>query len=197
MKNKSYFILISFLLLFVQIGKSQVFHDTAFKKTGDVGFFFGPTVDASDIALDIRLFYGGQAAFSYGNIAIGTFGVHSPAKGITDNNNNSFEMSLSYGGPWMAYRPIVEFPLHPYFGFKTAWGTAAVEKKNSIIGGREKYDIHILQPEFGMEIIAGKHIHIICTGGYKWINKLEKTRLLKAEDSQSMLLSLSVQFGWF
>ena len=181
----------------MQIGQTQVSHDTAFKKTGDVGFFFGPAVDAADIAFDIRLFYGGQVALSYGNIAIGTFGMHTPAKEILDNNDNSFEMSLSYGGPWIAYRPIVEFPLHPYFGFKTAWGMAAIEKNNSLSGVKEKQGIHVIQPEFGMEIIASEHIHIVCTGGYKWINKLENTGLVEAVDSRSMILSLSVQFGWF
>lgn len=196
MKKLKYLLLLLSGLLFLPTIKSQVLYDAAFKKTGDVGVFFGPMVDVSDLDFDLRVFIGGHAALSYGDVFVGTFGMHTIPFEVSDNNDAPFKMILNYGGPWIGYRPKVEFPLHPYFGFKTAWGTATVKEKFNQ-KNKKSYGIHVVQPEFGLEVILTKHIHLIGTGGYKWINKLERTGLIEAEDSRSIVFSLSLQFGWF
>lgn len=184
-------------LVLVSTAQAQDLYDTSFKKTGDVGFFFGPTVDVSDLDFDFLFFVGGHAALSYGDVFIGTFGMHGLPFKINDKNDLPFEMNINYGGPWIGYRPKIEFPIHPYFGFKTAWGNAAISNKSTPDTEKESYDIYIIQPEFGMEFILTKHLHLIGTGGYKWINKLERTGLIEAMDSRSMVFCLSLQFGWF
>lgn len=175
------------------IASAQVSYDTSFKKEGEIGFFVGPIVEASNIGFDTHLFIGGHAALSFGNMFIGTYALATPKFTVVDKLDNQFDISLAYGGTWLSYSPIVEFPLHPYFGFKTAWGT--VDVKGNLQA--TKNHIYVLQPEFGMSVIAHKNGRLILTGGYKWINKLERIDLVEKEDTHGLILSLVLQVGRF
>jgi len=164
------------------------------------GGFGGPFFGYSQIENHTGFGGGGGGAviindFFFGGFGQGdTYGQHKVA-GL------NYDLSLGQGGFWLGYVWPSKRLVHGFGSFKLGFGEAQLDRnqlEGEPVGGSDYEDkVLSMTPELGVEINIAHWVRLAVTGGYRWVNGIDKLPYYIDSDFRSPVLGMTLRFGNF
>ena len=176
-------------------------HETLFDDFTSFGVFGGPIVEISSINGEVGADVGGGGALVLDDLFIGGYGMGTDYPEITIQEERFGELEdvlynirFKHGGLWFGYVPS-QFKLgHLYSSLKLGWGKAKLQNdRNDTPNDR----VFVLTPEVGVELNLTDWFRLGITGGYRWVNGINRLPTLDDSDFSSPTGTLTFRFGAF
>lgn len=187
MKN----ILLAFcLLLGIQLSAQ---HETLFDNVRSIGAFGGPMIEIGSINGEVGSDVGGGGAVILDNVFIGGYGLGSDYPEITIDDE-LYNIRYKHGGFWLGYTSRTHKVAHLYSSVKIGWGRAQLrQEKETLYTDR----MFVMIPQLGVELNLTDFFKIALTGGYRWVNGINRLPSLESADFSSPVGMITFRFGGF
>jgi hypothetical protein len=168
-------------------------HETLFDNVRSMGAFGGPLVEIGSINGEVGSDVGGGGALILDNVFIGGYGLGSDYPEITIDDE-LYNIRYKHGGFWLGYTAQTHKVAHLYSSVKIGWGKAQLrQEKETLYTDR----MFVMIPEIGVELNLTDFFKIALTGGYRWVNGINKLPSLDSEDFSSPVGVITFRFGGF
>jgi hypothetical protein len=196
---KKIFFLLAIILL-SGISHGQDTENTLAGKARIKGGFGGPFFGYSQIENHTGFGGGGGGAFIINDFFLGGFG-QGAAYGQHKVAGLNYDLSLGQGGFWLGYVWPSKRLVHGFGSFKFGFGKAMLNRHHhdgEPFGGNDLQDnVLVMTPELGVEINIAHWVRLAVTGGYRWVDGVDKLPYFKNTDFRSPVLGMTLRFGNF
>ena len=178
-------------------------HETLFSKARVIGGFGGPIVSFSKIENETTSFVGVGGGLIVNNFFIGLYGIGSTRMRNRQNRISTETANLAHGGIWLGYTSNQYKLIHLFSTVKIGSGAVVYTTQKSLDTWDMKFEdadqIFAIAPEIGLELNIFRFFKIAFTGGYRWVEGLNKNDVRKYTNSDfsSATGSISFRFGGF
>lgn len=155
-------------------------HQTLFGDLNVVGAFGAPVVEISSINGESISDVGGGGALILEDFFLGWYGLGNDLAKV-NVNQDLYNIRFRHNGFWLGYVPKAYKVAHLYSSARIGWG------KTDLRQGKETFysdRVFVLTPELGVEFNIFEFFKLSVTGGYRWVNGVD--RLPSELDNKSL-----------
>lgn len=182
----------TFLACFISIF-SWAQTQTLFDDLDIIGAFGGPIVEVGRIHGEVGADVGGGGALVLNNIFIGGYGLGTSYPEITLENVD-YDIRFRHGGLWLGFLGNQDKLIHFYSSARLGWGKAQIRGDGPAVASDRLF---ALTPELGFEVNLTSFMKMSITGGYRWVNGVNKLNVLDDDDFSSPIGMITFRFGAF
>lgn len=190
-------IILQLSLLFF-IGSLSAQNETLFNNLDVTGAFGGMIVETGSINGEIGADVGWGGALVMSPVFIGGYGMGTkyPLHSIPEGNPyaGDYDIKFGHGGLWLGVAPRSEKLIHFYGSAKIGWGKIRLRQDKENIFSDHHF---VLTPELGFEVNLTQHLKMTFTGGYRWVNGVNRLPELTDDDFSSPIGTLTFRMGGF
>lgn len=165
-----------------------------------MGGFGGPFFGYSQVENHNGFGGGGGGAIIVSNFFLGGFG-QGDAYGQHKVLGLNYDLNLGQGGFWLGYVWPSNRLVHGYGAFKFGFGKAQLNRhpiEGELDSGTNVGDkVLCMTPELGIEVNIAHWLRLAVTGGYRWVDGIEKLPYYTDSDFRSPVLGMTLRFGQF
>lgn len=188
------FLAIVLSLLCVQLYAQE---ETLFSDLEVIGAFGGPLIEIGSINGEVGADVGGGGALVLNDFFLGGYGMGTdyPEYSIAEGPDaGDYNIKFKHGGLWFGFTQRQFKLVHFYSSVKLGWGRTQLREDRET---RYTDRIFALVPEAGIELNVAPFFKIGFTGGYRWVNGIDKLPGLGNEDFSSPVGIINFRFGGF
>ena len=167
--------------------------ETLFGDLSVVGAFGGPLIEIGSINGEVVADVGGGGALILNNVFFGGYGLGTDFASARIDQID-YDIRFSHGGLWFGVTQNEHKLTHFYSSLRVGWGRARLQRD----GETEFRDrLFVLTPEVGVEFNITSFFKVGLTGGYRWVNGINKLPTLENGDFSSPIGTITFRFGGF
>ncbi len=171
----------------------QAQQETLFDDLDVRGAFGGPIVEIGNIVGETTGMVGGGGALILNNMFIGGYGIGTKSPDYVNDSKN-YNVHFRHGGFWLGYTSKSYKAIHFYTSARIGWGKARLRDNDETVYSDR---IFALTPELGLELNLTSFFRLAITGGYRWINGINRIPGADNMDFSSPIGTLTFSFGGF
>ncbi len=185
------------LIMTLVTGAGLVAQETLFSDLSVLGAFGGPFVEISEVNGQTVAVVGGGGALVLDNFYLGGYGQGGEYAEATVGEGmelERYDVKFGHGGLWLGYSSNPYKLVHFFSSFKIGWGRARLRQS----GDTAFQDrIFALTPEVGLEINLTDFFKLAFTGGYRYVDGIDRLPGLSDSDFRSPVGTITFRFGGF
>lgn len=145
-------------------------HQTIFGDLNVVGAFGSPIVEISSINGESISDVGGGGALILEDFFIGWYGLGNDLAKVSVSQE-LYDIRFKHNGFWLGYVPKSYKVAHLYGSARIGWGRTDLRQgKQTFYSDR----VFVMTPELGVEFNVFDFFKLAVTGGYRWVNGVDR-----------------------
>ncbi|NUO01313.1 MAG: hypothetical protein HUU01_11925 [Saprospiraceae bacterium] len=171
----------------------QAQQETLFDDLDIVGAFGGPIVEIGNIVGETTGMVGGGGAIILNSAFIGGYGLGTSSPDYAVDGNN-YNIRFRHGGFWLGYTYKSNKVIHLYTSARIGWGKIRLRDDDDTVFSDR---VFALTPEVGVELNLTRWFRLGLTGGYRWVNGVNRIPGADSGDFSTPVGVLTFSFGGF
>ncbi len=169
-------------------------HQTLFGDLDVVGAFGAPILEISTINGQTISDVGGGGALILEDFFLGGYGIGNNYADVSVNGQ-VYDIRFRHRGFWLGYAPKAHKVAHFYGSARIGWGKTDLRQEKQTFSSDR---IFVMTPEIGVEFNVFEFFKLAVTGGYRWVNGVDRLPAeLNNQSFSSPVGTFSFRFGGF